>query len=483
MDSLLGSPPSAIMSLLSSMAPAQGAPTGGMPPSGPMAPAQMPPMSAPPMGTVAPPPSMVDRIHSRLSGLLDSVKPDAPGGYHGLLSPEEMQAAQPGRATSLLGRVLGLGSDVFTKPLYGQNLDQTLKLKEFKDQLAEHHQQLGALHDMATLFPALPPTATQEQQIGQMRDMQSYLMSHNLYDQAKEVGAQMRGMMAVPKDPTLVEGMKEKAASAANIAKQRADYNTLKVSFPKHPLAQMPFDPSNPADYTAGLADARDLRKIAASADASASKEHWMPAGLDKESGQPLIMNTMTGETKVGGGVKPGGGGNATGAQAPVGDMVQRFDEIKKHAASLANGDWQMTRAMQTREGLEYGIANQSAGGHGVPLKEALAAGVMDHLGMGSGPDYERYQQLMNSTRAFGDDATKVFKGRQNEDAVKREIALSQLTPGDYKNPQVVSQKLNRMAHVIELAKLLNPNQMALTSNGHGSATGSKLDAYRHLLK
>jgi hypothetical protein len=157
--------------------------------------------------------------------------------------------------------------------------------------------------------------------------------------------------------------------------------------------------------------------------------------------------------------VKPetgSGSGGAGGSQVPVQDMEERYNEIEGHAKDLAAGRWKIDPAMQTREGLTYGIARDNAHGN-APVGKQIGATVMDVVGAGKGKDFSRYQALMNSTRAMGDDVAKVFKGRQNEEAVLREVALAQLTPDDYNNPQVVEQKLSRLRHVIDLARATMP--------------------------
>lgn len=126
---------------------------------------QMPQVTPPPMAH--PRLSMADRIHERMSGLLDSVKSSAPAGYDGLLSQSEMQSAQPGRGESIIGRVLGLGTDVFNKQQYGRNLDGILKMKEYAAKVAEGRdskalekkhaalrEQVGALLGDTTMLPA-----------------------------------------------------------------------------------------------------------------------------------------------------------------------------------------------------------------------------------------------------------------------------------------------------------------------------------------
>lgn len=159
---------------------------------------------------------------------------------------------------------------------------------------------------------------------------------------------------------------------------------------------------------------------------------------------------------------KTGVGGGSAGAQVPVADMEQRYQEIAGHAQDLAAGKWKMTSGMQTREGLNYANAVGNAAGH-PDITHQLLAGTLNTIGAG-GDDYTKYQALLNSTRALGDDVAKVFKGRQNEQSVLREVALSELTPDDYNNPQVVNQKLSRLQHIIALAKLNNPGQEGLES-------------------
>lgn len=173
-------------------------------------------------------------------------------------------------------------------------------------------------------------------------------------------------------------------------------------------------------------------------------------------------FNTTTGQYEDSGlGPKPGGtGGSATGAQVPVADMEARFAEIAKAGDDLASGKLKITPIMQTREGVNYANDLGTAGGH-PSLPTLLTAGAFNALGVG-GKGYQSYEQLMTSTRALGDDVASVFKGRQGEAKTLREIALSRLTPEDAGNPENVRRKLDRLQHVIALAKLNNPGQQGL---------------------
>lgn len=64
--------------------------------------------------------------------------------------------------------------------------------------------------------------------------------------------------------------------------------------------------------------------------------EHWTPAGMDSATGQPLLLNTQTGETKIGGGVKAavGGSGGAQGNRQKdyVALMEQAMPDMKTYS-------------------------------------------------------------------------------------------------------------------------------------------------------
>lgn len=195
---------------------------------------------------------------------------------------------------------------------------------------------------------------------------------------------------------------------------------------------------------------------------------------VDPATGQAVYAkgNRVTGDlvpTTVPG--KPGGGGGgAQGAQVPVADMEQRYQEIAGHAHDLGAGKWNITRGMQSREGLDYGVTRENAQGK-PSLTHMGTSALLRGFDLG-GEDYGKYQALMNSTRALGDDVAKVFKGRQNEESVIREVALSELTPDDYNNPDVVEQKLSRLRHIIALAKVNNPAQAGLSNHPAPSGGG-----------
>lgn len=118
---------------------------------------------------------------------------------------------------------------------------------------------------------------------------------------------------------TALKSTQEGAAKQRlEIAKQRRDYNTLKAEFKTHPLASQPFSEQDPADYTAALGDARDLRKV----NAAAGKQHWVSTNAtDAATGAPILMNSETGETRVGVGVAKLAGGESPQVAATRKDL------------------------------------------------------------------------------------------------------------------------------------------------------------------
>lgn len=126
-----------------------------------------------------------------------------------------------------------------------------------------------------------------------------------------------------------------------SVGKARADYNTLRAYAPKDPLASQPFDDTNPADYSAALTHFRDVQKQQAAAAAAAGKEHWVSAGVNPQ-GQPVILNTETGETKIGGGNKALGPGGETPQVTATRRDLKGFQSQQiraEHDVGAAKGD------------------------------------------------------------------------------------------------------------------------------------------------
>lgn len=127
------------------------------------------------------------------------------------------------------------------------------------------------------------------------------------------------------------DAAKEQAkAAAAQQAKDRANkaqYGALKAEFGQHPLASKPYDPDT--DYASVVTDQRQIRQL----QAGQSKEHWVAAGSDPVTGKPLLLNTMTGETKEGGGVR-GTVGGAMSAMAQ-GQQARLLGSVSEARAAM----------------------------------------------------------------------------------------------------------------------------------------------------
>jgi hypothetical protein len=160
-----------------------------------------------------------------------------------------------------------------------------------------------------------------------------------------------------------------------------------------------------------------------------------------------------------------GAGGNkpAQGTQAPLQDMIDRYNELEQHAKDVANGTFQFTPLAGVREGLKTGAAVDQTTGHGLSgAAQQLVGSVMDKLRLGEGTDIQnRYDKMAFATRALGDDAAKVFKGRQGFENIQLETAQSKFDPSDIGQPDRVEQKLSRLRNIIKLGATVAPEQAA----------------------
>lgn len=169
---------------------------------------------------------------------------------------------------------------------------------------------------------------------------------------------------------------------------------------------------------------------------------------------EPKIIETTTGA--------PDRNAAGQGPQVPVEDMQRLYDKVEKFSQLYKQNPGIVNRASQQREGLDYGIARSSSEGK-TAIGKSLLAGASDYaskIGIptantdtttAAGKQYQAYKEYMTNHRALGDDIAKVFRGRQNEQAVTREIAMAMFQPGD--TPQQIDDKLARMRNVIALAE------------------------------
>lgn len=157
--------------------------------------ARMPQMALPPLPHAEP--SLLDRLKGRLGGLLggisDSIRPQAPGGYEGLLSPEEIQRARP----SLLQSLIGAPDSPGASERYQQNLNGVAERKMATLQLAQQQQAMQrkqALIDrLHKQFPDFP-TMTPEQQKAAVTGIFGEMLKDGLFDEAGKVASTVGAM-------------------------------------------------------------------------------------------------------------------------------------------------------------------------------------------------------------------------------------------------------------------------------------------------
>lgn len=180
----------------------QSAPPQGGP--GPQAPPMAgPPPQGPPPPDAAPPQqkSLFDRIKGNISGLLDSGKPDAPPGYEGLLTPEEIKGAQPGRMASLLSLPLGALHGAAMTQAYQANLDHIIQMHQLATATAEHKRIMDFRHEIAS-EPELPPDATIEQTKAHLARIFDRAASVGDTDMMQHYGSRLNSLFAIPKPET-----------------------------------------------------------------------------------------------------------------------------------------------------------------------------------------------------------------------------------------------------------------------------------------
>ncbi len=262
---------------------------------------------------------------------------------------------------------------------------------------------------------------------------------------------------------TALQTLRDKQAQQGQDAANLGVYKTAQSdpALSKQPMFRGPYDPTK--DYSAALSIYNNQVKNAPGpASVVGMKDIQSPDGTPT-----TYLVYSDGTTKqlggsVGKGAAVGTGGSMQGSQAPLDDMIAQYDRIAGHAKDIAAGTFKFTNNNATRSALGFGQSYAQAEG-----KPAIGAQVgqsaMDMFGMApsNSPDQQRYEQLMAASRAMGDDAAKVFKGRQGFPNIALEIAQATLRPADIGHPDIVEQKLSRLRNIIKLAGIVSPRQAA----------------------
>lgn len=190
---------SAIAALLHSLTSPAPAPLGGQPQgpppmgAGPAAP--MPAPDAPPQPGGPPQPSggITGRIQSLLSHI--DPRPQAPPGYEGLLSPEDIQKARPGILASLIGAPGGPSA----REQYENNLNHVVQLHGLATQIAENRRILANRQRIASQYQ-LPPNASLDDVRNNLAQQISAYTAAGDTEMVKELGQSFRGILQAPKD-------------------------------------------------------------------------------------------------------------------------------------------------------------------------------------------------------------------------------------------------------------------------------------------
>jgi len=230
----------------------------------------------------------------------------------------------------------------------------------------------------------------------------------------------------------------------------------LRLHYPKSALLQTPYDPTNPAPYAAELERLQHSEDMAIMHRPPVEHEAWQMTSITDADGNPLMINARTGATKpiTGGGKLGGTGGVSSSGRigASSQDMGAALKNFDTNLQSLQKKNVSPSPLMQHRMQLDI---NPLMTGKPASFKDMLAGGTLDVLGYGAGAKgWQDYAALMQASRQFGEEATRLFGNRAGFQQMKLMIQEAQLTPQDFNNPTVITQKRQRMQILYEQARL-----------------------------
>lgn len=185
---------------------------------------------------------------------------------------------------------------------------------------------------------------------------------------------------------------------------------------------------------------------------AQENREEWVSSGVDPKTGEPVLYNKRTGETKVGGGIKGGaGGGERSGMAAAFLGRLQigkaDFDNamqfVKDYHDRLKTGKaeitpWMMSKASaanttpSTEQHGAFGAASNALGGY--------ISGWANKSLMSNQADYARYVNLLN---AISTAVTEVMP-RPNQALLGIEKGISTAKAGD------TSERIDDIQHRLD---------------------------------
>jgi hypothetical protein len=163
---------------------------------------------------------------------------------------------------------------------------------------------------------------------------------------------------------------------------------------------------------------------------ASEQKEHWTPAGVDPATGQPLLLNTLSGETRVGGGLRAG-----SGILSPTAQRQKSVAESAREAADkmdeYENGI--VAGTIKPVSPIKRGVAAMANTTSQGPIAQTMAGFAAKGLS-GDDQDYADYSRY---GRMMGEAAANMGT-RYSNAKLSLESMLGSVQPGDERSRQLV---------------------------------------------
>jgi hypothetical protein len=142
--------------------------------------------------------NMLGSIHDWLQS---KVVPQAPAGYEGILSSEEIKSARPG----LLQSLIGTPDAPSPRDRYQQNLRGILEMKQVAGQMASQKQLAQSRQQIAASFPPLPENASPQQQAQRLMQMFTAFAQAGDTEMAGKMGEVLKSMGGVLEGPKPVK--------------------------------------------------------------------------------------------------------------------------------------------------------------------------------------------------------------------------------------------------------------------------------------
>lgn len=349
------------------------------------------------------PPGLLDRIVGSLKGL---AVPEAPSGYEGLLSQQEIEQARPGVLSSLFGSPHGSGAH------YEANLNRIVQMHQIAQQVQETNRQNQARTEMRSLFPAAKDE-THEQRQNRLESMYAYAVQNGLPDVAKELG-DYATQMAKPGPSKIV---------------QVHGVGAVDISDPANPKLVVG-EKTNPA-ATPGTPEAAAWQKYLASLKPD-------PTLVPVQQADGSVVYTP--RPYAAGQAVPGKAGGASNLAAPVAARVGQFGEMLKKTAQI----------LPIMDALDVNLGNSTAqdiaengigvGGYHIPGTKGLGSAMMNRSSRYA--EYEAAASPLVLAIAHALSGARINKDQT--DKIRESIVYA---PGD--SPAVKAQKRKNLVDMV----------------------------------